>query len=65
MKWQFMEWNNMSLPCEKFKRDPSSGKVMTAVFWDMKGAILVKIRKKGTTVNSEAYATTCKDSKSA
>jgi hypothetical protein len=26
---------------------------------------LVKIRKKGTTVNSEAYATTCKDSKSA
>jgi len=53
------------LPCKNFKRAPSSGEVMVAVFWDMRGVICVDVMKEGTTINSEAYTSTCKDSRRA
>jgi hypothetical protein len=55
---------SLELPCKNLKRSPSSGEVMAAVFWDMRG-IFVDVMKEGTTIKSEAYATTCKDSRRA
>jgi hypothetical protein len=43
------------LPMQKSKTASSAGKVMAAVFWDMKGVLLVDTVHIGTTVSSEAY----------
>jgi hypothetical protein len=56
---------SLELPCKNFKRAPSSGQVMVAVFWDMRGVICVDVMKEGTTINSEAYICICKDSRRA
>jgi len=47
---------SLELPCKNFKRAPSSGEVMTAVFWDMRRVIFVDVMKERATINSEAYA---------
>jgi hypothetical protein len=54
---------SLELQCKNFKRAPSSGEVMAALFWDVSGVILVDVMKEGTTINSEAYAATSKDSR--
>jgi len=35
----------LELPCKNFKRAPSSGEVMAAVFWDMRGVIFVDVNE--------------------
>jgi hypothetical protein len=54
MKWKSMEGLHTTSP-PKFMTAPLAGKVMTTVFWDMKGVLLVDIMEKGSTINFEAY----------
>jgi hypothetical protein len=43
--------NNRSLPARK---------LMTTVFWDMKGVLMVEFTHQGTTMTSEVYCETLK-----
>jgi len=55
-KRQSMEWRHPSSPAQKkFKRQPSTKKVMLTLFWDMYGPILVYFQVHGQTVNSTNY----------
>ena len=55
-KRQSMEWKHPSSPAQKkFKRQPSTKKVMLTLFWDMHGPILVHSQAHGQTVNSVNY----------
>jgi hypothetical protein len=56
---------SLELPCKNFKKAPSSGEVITAVPWDTRRVIFVDVVKEGISINSEAYAATCKDSRRA
>ena len=56
---------SLELPSKNFKTAPSSEEGVAALFWDMRGVIFVDFMKKGTTIKSEAYVTTCKDSRRA
>jgi hypothetical protein len=40
---------------KKFKSQPSVGKIMLTLFWDMEGAVLVHYTPKDETVNSKYY----------
>jgi hypothetical protein len=40
---------------KKFKSQPSPGKIMLTLFWDMEGAILVHFTAKGETVDRFPY----------
>jgi hypothetical protein len=40
---------------KKFRSQPSAGKIMLTVFWDMEDAILVHFTPKGETVNRQNY----------
>jgi hypothetical protein len=43
-----MVWKRTTSPvAKKFKSQPSAGKIMLTLFWDMKGAILVNFVSKG------------------
>ena len=47
---------NKELPTlTKFKVVPSASKVMTTVFWDMRGVLLVEFQEHGRTVNVSSY----------
>jgi hypothetical protein len=49
-----MAWKRPTSPvAKKFKSQPSAGKIMLTLFWDMEGAILVHFTPKGETVNSQ------------
>jgi hypothetical protein len=51
-----MAWKgSTSLVAKKFKSQPSAGKIMFTLFWDMEGAILVHFIPKGETVNRFSY----------
>jgi hypothetical protein len=53
-KAQSMAWKCPTSPvAKKFKIQPSDGKIMLTLFWDMKGAILVYFTPKGETVSSQ------------
>ena len=41
---------------KKFKTQPSAGKVMTAVFWDAKGVIMLDLLPKRSTITGVYYA---------
>jgi hypothetical protein len=52
-KAQSVAWKRPTSPvAKKFKSQPSAGKIMLTLFWDMKGAILVHFTPKGETVRS-------------
>jgi len=40
---------------KKLKSQPSAGKIMLTLFWDMEGAILAHVNPKGDIVNSQNY----------
>ena len=41
---------------QKFKTQPSAGKVMTTVFWDAKGIIMLDFLPKRSTITGVYYA---------
>ena len=45
-----------SLRPKKFKTQPSAGKVMTTVFWDAKGVIMLEFLPKRSTITGVYYA---------
>ena len=58
-KRQSMEWHHPQSPRKrKFKTTPSAGKIMITVFWDTDGVILVEVKARGETINSDAYIKT-------
>lgn len=58
-KQQSREWRHPSSPKpRKFKQTQSAGKVMTTVFWDRKGVLLVDFMPPGTTINADRYCET-------
>jgi histone-lysine N-methyltransferase SETMAR len=61
-KRQSLEWRHTFSPSKKkFKSQPSSGKVLFTLFWDMNGPIVEHYQKKGETVNSARYSTLLED----
>jgi len=53
-KTQNMAWKCLTSPmAKKFKSQPSAGKIMLTIFWDMKGAVWVHFTPKAETVNSQ------------
>ena len=56
-KIQSKEWHKKgSRPPKKYKRRPSSGKVMLTVFWDSEGPIMVDFLQKGEKINDDYYS---------
>jgi len=56
---QSMAWKHPQSPTiKKFKTSTSSGKLMTTVFWDMNGVLLLHFSPPNETVNSAAYQAT-------
>jgi hypothetical protein len=45
---------------EKFKPSLFAIKLMTSVFWDRKGVLMVEFMQQGTTITSEVYCETLK-----
>jgi hypothetical protein len=55
-KSQSMAWKRpTSSVARKFKSQPSAGKIMLTLFWNMEGAILIHFNPKCETVNSQNY----------
>jgi len=53
-KAQSLVWKRQtSAVAKKFKSQPSTGKIMLTLFWDMEGEILVHFTPKGESVNSQ------------
>jgi hypothetical protein len=49
-----MAWKRLTSPvAKKFENQPSAGKIMFTLFWDMEDGILVHFTAKGETVNSQ------------
>jgi hypothetical protein len=59
-KLQSLVWHHPRSPStpRKFKQTLSTRKIMTTVFWDRKGVLLVEIMPQGTTINAESYCAT-------
>lgn len=59
-KRQSSEWHHSKSPTRprKFKREPSTRKIMATVFWDRKGILLIDFLPRGTTINAERYCET-------
>jgi hypothetical protein len=58
-KQQLMEWLHAHFPTKKkFKTSTLTKKIMTNVFWDRKGVLLVDFMPHGTTINAAAYCET-------
>ena len=56
-KAQSRQWVGPGSPrTEKFKAQPSAGKVMATVFWDAKGVIILDIIPKSSTITGVYYA---------
>ena len=55
MKRQSMEWHHPQSPRKNKFKTPCAGKVMTTVFWDIDGVILVDVMARGETIKSDAY----------
>jgi len=55
-KQQSMEWLHSSSPHpKKFRVQKSAGKVVTSIFWDQDGILLIDYLPKGQTINAEYY----------
>ena len=60
-KKESMQWKGPgSPPPKKFCTQPSDSKVMTTVFWDSKGIILIDCKPAGTSITGEYYANVIK-----
>ena len=60
-KKESMQWKHPgSPPPKKFCTQPSASKVMTTVFWDAKGIILIDYKPAGTSITGEYYANVIK-----
>ncbi|KAJ4431847.1 hypothetical protein ANN_20453 [Periplaneta americana] len=59
-KHQSRQWHHPSSPKKPriFKQTLSTQKVMTTVFWDRKGVLLLDFMPKGTTINANRYCET-------
>ena len=56
-KRQIMEWKHPQSPIrEKFKGQPSAGKLMLIVFWDSQGPILEHYQERSSKINSSRYS---------
>ena len=56
-KAQNRQWVGPGSPRpKKFKPEPSAGKVMTTVFWDAKGVIMLEVLPMGSTITGVYYA---------
>ena len=56
-----MQWKRPGSPQpKKFRTQPSASKVMTTVFWDSKGIILIDYNPAGTSIAGEYYANVIK-----
>jgi len=51
-----MAWKRPTSPvAKKFKSQPSAGKIMLTIFWNMEGTILVHFTPNSETVNNQNY----------
>ena len=58
-KMESMQWKHKTSPTPKtFRVEKSAGKVMTAVFWDEKGLLLLEFMPQKTTITGQTYANT-------
>lgn len=66
-KQQSMAWGHTNSPCKpkKARQTFSTRKVMTTVFWDAEGVLLVEFMERGTTITSDVYCETLKKLKRA
>ena len=56
-KQQSMEWRHKnSPPPVKFKVQPSAGKIMSTIFWDAEGIIMIDYLEDRKTINGQYYA---------
>jgi len=56
-KQQSMEWRHSGSPHpKKFQVQKSAGKVLTSIFWDQDGILLIDYLPKGQTINAEYYS---------
>ena len=56
-KQQSVEWrHNSSLRPKKFLVQESAGKVLTSIFWDQDGILLIDYLPTGQTINAEYYS---------
>jgi len=52
-----VHWRHaLSAPPRKFKSQSPAGKIMTAIFWDKKGVLLIDYLPDKTTMNGQYYA---------
>ena len=55
-KQQSMEWPHSGSPRpKKFRVQKSAGKILTSIFWDQDGILLIDYILKGQTINAEYY----------
>lgn len=60
-KLESMQWiHKGSPPPKKARTQPSAGKLMATIFWDLHGVLLIEYMPKGTTINAEVYGNTLK-----
>jgi hypothetical protein len=61
-KEESKQWTHTHSPnkSKKFKQTLSTRKLMTTVFWDREGALMVEFMQQGTTITSELYCKTLK-----
>ena len=53
---QSKQWKHPGIPpLKKFKRVHSAGKVMTSIFWDSQGVIMIEYLEQGRTINGAYY----------
>jgi histone-lysine N-methyltransferase SETMAR len=57
---QWMHTHSPKMPKNLNKRCLPASKLMTTVFWDRKGVLMMKFMQRGTTVTSEVYCKTLK-----
>ena len=57
-KLQSMEWRHSgSTRSKKFRVQKSAGKVLTSIFWDQDGILLIDYLPKDQTINTKYYST--------
>jgi hypothetical protein len=54
-KWSSMEWHQKGSPVQKFRTQPSSGKIMTSVFWDSEGIVHIDFLPCDVTIYAQHY----------
>jgi len=56
-KQKSVEWRHSGSPCpKKFRVQKSAGKVLTSIFWDQDGILLIDYLPKDQTINAEYYS---------